>query len=154
MYTPEMTQAARELDGRIDHALGVASRMRTRLAELKRTADTPAAPADEDVDRIRTFVLGHARTDEWQPVLDRIDRGELTWRAVAEGLGCGNADRGVAAAFEALRHTPPASVEKLVELGIFPARLPDDPPAEPARTPPVREEEDDYYDNPLRLRRR
>ena len=149
MYTPEMTQAERELDGRIGHALGVAGRLRARLTELKRTADTPAAPADEDVERIKAFVLGHARTDEWQPVLDRIDRGELTWSAVAKGLMCGNADRDVAAAFEALRNTPPASVEKLVEIGVFPARL----PAEPVDTPPVREDEDEFFDNPLGLRR-
>jgi len=153
MHTPEMTQAERELDGRIDHALGVAGRLRARLDEIRQKT-APATPSDEDVERIKAFVLGHARTDEWQPVLDRIDRGELTWRAVAEGLMCGNADRGVAAAFEALRNTPPASVEKLVEIGVFPARLPDEPPADPVRTPPVHQDEDEFFDNPLRLRER
>jgi hypothetical protein len=148
----DMTQVERELDGRIDHALGVAGRVRARLTELRRKAGTPAAPTDEDVERIKAFVLGHARTDEWRPVLDRIDRGELTWRAVAEGLARGGADRDVATAFDTLSAVPPASVEKLVEIGVFPAR----PPAEEAATePPVDEDRDDdeewYDENPLGL---
>src|SRR5688500_16540112 len=99
MYTPEMKHAERELDGRIDHALGVVRKVREQLAEFERKVGDPAPPTEEDVERVRTFVLAHARTDEWQPVLDRINRGELTWREVVSGLAAGNADRSVAAAF-------------------------------------------------------
>ncbi len=147
MYTPEMTQAERELDGRVEYALRVAGRVREQVASLDRK---PVAVTDEDVERVRAFVLGHARTDEWQPVLDRIDRGELTWRQVVEGLAHGGADRETAAAFEALRNTPPPSVAKLVEIGVFPAHLPAPQPEEAPHQPV---DEDEFFANPLRLRR-
>jgi hypothetical protein len=152
-----MTQARRELDGRIDHALGVASRVRARVAEFERRVGPPAPPTDEDVARLRTFVLGHARTEQWQPVLDRIDRGELTWREVAEGLACGGADRDVAAAFAALAHAPAAGVAELVELGIFPARVPGLPPAgkRAVEADTGADEDEQWFDeNPLGLPRR
>lgn len=155
-----MRQAERELEGRIDHALGVANRVRAQVAEFERKVGPQSPPSDEDVDRIRTFVLGHARTDEWQPVLDRIDRGEMTWREVVTGLATGHADRGVAAAFDSLAKTAPASVEDLVGLGIFPAHLPDDPAAgtgRPAGGPGPGTDEDDeqwFDENPLGLPRR
>ncbi|MFI7677616.1 hypothetical protein [Actinophytocola sp. NPDC049390] len=148
MHTPEMTQAERELDGRIEHALRVAGRVREQLTSLDRKA---VPVSDEDVERVRAFVLGHAHTDEWRPVLDRIDRGELTWRQVVEALATGNADRAVATAFDSLPKATPATVEKLVEIGVFPAHLPEPPPVEAPR-PPV--DEDEFFDNPLRLRRR
>lgn len=151
MYTPEMTQAERELDGRIEYALRVAGRVREQLAALERK---PAPVSDEDVERVRAFVLGHARTDEWQPVLARIDRGDLTWRQVVEGLATGNADRAVAAAFDALPKTTPATVEKLVEIGVFPAHLPEPAPEEAPKPTPPPVDEDEFFDNPLRLRRR
>lgn len=144
MRTPEMTQAERELDGRIEYALRVAGRVREQVASFERKVAEQAPPSDEDVARVRDFVLGQAPTEQWQPILTRIDRGELTWREVVDGLATGNVDRTVAAAFESLPTTTP---ENLPELA------PETPPVteKPARAPA---NEDEFFENPLRLRRR
>lgn len=156
LYTPEMTQAERELDGRIDHALGVAAEVESTVEEFERRVGPPEPPTDTEVERIKVFVLGHARTDEWQPVLDRINRGELTWRQVVEGLATGHADRSVAAAFDSLSTVPPASFEKLVEIGLFPASLPADAPSEEDVAAAADDNDDDdddqwFDENPLGL---
>lgn len=140
MQTPEMTQAERELDGRIEYALRVAGRVREQVASFERKVADQPAPTDEDVARIKDFVLTEP-TAQWQPILTRIDRGELTWREVVDGLATGNADRMVAAAFESLPMTTP---ENLAELA------PETPPV--AEKPAVNE--DEFFENPLRLRRR
>jgi hypothetical protein len=152
LYTPEMVQAERELDGRIDHALSVAAEVQAKVDEFERHVGEPEPPTDAEVDRIRAFVLGHARTDEWQPVLDRINRGELTWRQVVEGLATGHTEPAVAAAFDSLSTVPPASFEKLVEIGIFPASLPDEAPEEEAAVTENDDDDDQWFDeNPLGL---
>lgn len=129
LFTPEMEQAERELDARIDYAMSVAAEVQAKVDEFEQKLGEPELPSDEEVERIKTYVLGHARTDEWQKVIDRIDRGELTWRQVVDGLATGSLDRRVAAAFESLSTVPPASMEKLIEIGVFPAELPDKAPA-------------------------
>lgn len=139
MHTPEMTQAERELDGRIEYALRVAGRVREQVASFERKVAEQAPPTDEDVARVRAFVLENP-TAQWQPVLTRIDRGELTWREVVDGLATGGVDRTLAAAFESLPTTTPEN-------------LPEPPPATPKPTPPP-VDEDEFFDNPLRLRRR
>lgn len=130
-FTPEMDQAERELDARIDYAMSQARDVQAKVDEFEqKLAEDSEPPSDEEVDRIKKFVLGHARTDEWQLVIDRIDRGELTWRQVVEGLATGRLDRGVSAAFESLSKVPPASLEELIEIGVFPVQLPGEPAAE------------------------
>lgn len=143
MQTPEMTQAERELDGRIEYALRVTGRVREQVATFERKVAEQAPPTDEDVARVRTHILEHP-TEQWQPILTRIDRGELTWHEVVDGLATGNVDRALAAAFESLPTTTP---ENLPELA------PETPQAaeKPARTPA---NEDEFFENPLRLRRR
>ena len=144
MRTPEMTQAERELDGRIEYALRVAGRVREQVASFERKVAEQTPPSDEDVARVKAFVLGQPPTAEWQPILTRIDRGELTGREVVDGLATGRVDRTVAAAFESLPMTMP---ENLAELA------PETPPVaeKPARAPA---NEDEFFENPLRLRRR
>lgn len=156
LYTPEMVQAERELDGRIGHALDVAAEVEAKVEEFERQVGPPEPPTDAEVERIKAYVLGHARTDEWQPVLDRVNRGELTWRQVVEGLATGHTDPTVAAAFDSLSKVPPASFEKLVEIGIFPASLPDDTPEERAMPATADDNDDDdddqwFDENPLGL---
>ncbi|HEY0449401.1 hypothetical protein [Actinophytocola sp.] len=134
-YTPEMIQAERELDARIDHALGVAREVEARLDELERQeTEQEPPPPDEDVERLKAFVLGYARSPEWERVIDRIDEGELTWRQVYESPFTQRADRQIAAAFESLSTVPPPTEAKLAEIGVLPADP--EPPAEPgaART--------------------
>jgi hypothetical protein len=144
MQTPEMTQAERELDGRIEYALRVAGRVREQVASFERKVAEQAPPTDEDVARIKAFVLAQPPTAQWQPILTRIGRGELTWREVVDGLATGNADRTLAAAFESLPMTTP---ENLAELA------PETPPAAEKPACP-QANEDEFFENPLRLRRR
>jgi len=126
--TPEMQQAERELDARIDYAMSVRQEVRAKADELEQRSQAQPPPSDEDVERIKNFVLGHARTEEWQRVIDRIDRGELSWRQVVDGLANGTLDHRAAAAFASLSRVPPASMEKLIEIGVVPAPAPDDAP--------------------------
>lgn len=131
MYTPEMTQAERELDARIDHALGVTRAVEAHVEELERQAkdEAPLPPwgVDGDVARLKAFVLGYARTPEWARVLDLIDEGELMWRQVLEAPSRAE----VAAAFESMSRILPPTEEKLAE--IFPAEPdPADAPESPS----------------------
>jgi hypothetical protein len=148
-YTPEMDQAERELDARIDYALDVAGDVRAQVEEFERKLDAEEEPpSDEDVERIKNFVLGHARTEEWQRVIEMINRGDLSWREVVDSFAAGRLDHRVAAAFASLSRVPPASMEKLVEIGVFPASLPEDTPAAPADDaedePPAQDERTKY----------
>ena len=118
--TPEMEQAERELDSRIDYALLDAHDARAALEEVERNeVDEPIT--DEEVERFRLYVTGHARTDAWQPVFDRIERGELTWREVVENYASGDLDRETAKALTSMQHVPAANAEQLAEIGITPA---------------------------------
>ncbi len=131
MYTPEMIQAERELDARIDHALGVTRAVEAQIEEWERQAEDeePPPPSAEEVARLKAFVLGYARTPEWARVLDLIDEGELTWRQVVEAPHRAE----VAAAFESMSRMLPPSDEKLAE--IFPAAP--EPDATPSPEPPA-----------------
>jgi hypothetical protein len=151
----EMEQIERELDARIDHALAQGREVERLTENLERRIGPPEPPTDEEVQRIKAYVLGHARTEEWNRVIERIGRGELTWREVVEGLSTGRVDRGVAAAFDSLSRVPPASLNELVESGVFPpmpvADTPpeDKPPATPKPHPRDDDDDDDYFNNPL-----
>jgi hypothetical protein len=126
-----MAAAERELAARTDHALGVTREVEARLAEFEPAADEePPAP---DVERLKAFVLGYARTPEWVAVLDRIDEGTLTWPRILESLFSGRPDPGIAAAFESLSAVPPPTREKLVELGIDPVAPEPAAPHDPGR---------------------
>lgn len=116
--SPQMIQADRELDARIDYAMKASHDVRAALEEMEQREKDEPPPSDEEVERFRRFVTGHVRTDEWQRVLERIDRGELTWRGLVEDFAAGRTDREVNAAFASLQHAPPASEQELIELGI------------------------------------
>lgn len=157
LYTPEMAHAERELDARADYAFSVGRRVQEQTEKFKEKLGPPEPPTDEDVERIRKFVLGHAMTEQWRAVVERINRRELTWREVVEGLVYGNLDRGVAAAFSSLSRVPPASMEDLVKTGVFPADLvprPDtedqkdatDPKGTPPRRRPRNNDDDEWFD--------
>jgi hypothetical protein len=126
LYTPEMAHAERELDARIDHALGVVAEAEAKFEEFDQKMGTPEPPSDEDVERIKNYVTGHARTVEWQQVIERINRGQLTWHEVVEGLVNQTLDNEVSAAFQSLTRVPPASLETLIAIGVFPAEPPDE----------------------------
>lgn len=136
-YTPEMNHAERELDARIDQALRVARETEAKLEALE-AQDEEKRLTDEDVDRLKAFVTGYARTPEWQRVIDKITDGALTWRKVAEDV-VGRTDPDVAEAFRSLQHVPPARVETLIETGVLPPQ-----PAQPG----VRDEEPEAAPEP------
>jgi hypothetical protein len=159
LYTPEMEHAERDLDARIDHALGVVREIEAKVDEFDRKLGPPEPPSDEDVERIKNFVTGHARTTEWRAVIERIDRGHLTWREVVEGFVHQTLDRDVSAAFRSLTRVPPASVEKLMEIGVFPADMldgaePDDEPDDTAGQDADDLEDEDWFGDPLGRGRR
>ncbi len=160
LYTPEMEHAEREMDARADYALSVGRRVQEQTEKLSDKLGPPEPPTDEDVERIRKFVLGHAMTEQWRQVVERINRGELTWRGIVEGLAYGTLDRGVSAAFASLSRVPAVSMEELVQSGVFPAdQLPrpdsedkEETPAEAQATPPASgrrprpNDEDEWFD--------
>lgn len=119
--TPQMIQAERELDGRINVAFNRARELQAKVQEVEEKLAKDTKPlTNEEVERFKRYILGHARTDEWQPVLDRIERGELTWRQIVEGLAEGRLDREVSAALASLSKVPPATMDSLVSIGVLP----------------------------------
>lgn len=148
LHTPEMDHAERELNARADYALGLARGLEAKVEQFEQRFNEKEPPSDEDVDRMRKYILGHAMTEQWQQVLNRIDRGELTWREIVDGLFHGTLDREVAAAFRSLNRVPPSSVDELVQLGVLPAPPPDQPPAEPRATTRrgAPDDDDEWFD--------
>ncbi|WP_218160273.1 hypothetical protein [Amycolatopsis marina] len=158
-FGPEMERADRELDDRIDQAFSQAREVRLKAGEIaQKVAEDSGPPTAEEVERIRKFVLGHALTDEWQRVIDLINRGELTWREVVEGLATGGLDHRVAAAFDSLSAIPPADMEKLIEIGVLPtepsgAQAENKPEERQSRRDNDEVDEESYFDDPLSWRR-
>ncbi|MCC8244983.1 hypothetical protein [Saccharothrix luteola] len=156
LYTPEMDQAERELNARANYALDLGRGLAEKAAQLDQRFDEKEPPSDEDVERMKKYILGHAMTEQWRQVVTRIDRGELTWREIVDGLFHGTLDREVSAAFRSLSRVPPASVEELVQLGVLPTLPPDRPTTAESRTTATRPDDDDdeWFEDPLRRRTR
>ena len=141
-YTPEMDHAERELNARSDYALGLARGLEAKVERFEQRFSEKEPPSDDDVERMKKYILGHAMTEQWRQVVARIERGELTWRGIVEGLFNGTLDREVSAAFRSLNRVPPATVDDLVQLGVLPAP-PDQPSGEPERPATTRSRRDD-----------
>ncbi len=142
-YTPEMDHAERELNARSDYALGLARGLEAKVERFEQRFAGKEPPSDDDVERMRKYVLGHAMTEQWRQVVTRVERGELTWREIVDGLFHGTLDPEVSAAFRSLNRVPPASVDDLVRLGVLPAP-PDQPSDEPARG--RHDDDEEWYD--------
>lgn len=139
LHTPEMDHAERELNARADYALSVGRELEAQTKEFEKRFAEKEPPSDEDVERLRKFILGHAMTEQWRAVVERINRGELTWREIVDGLFYGTLPPDVSAAFRSLSRVPPASQEDLVAMGVL-VPVPD---AEAAAAEPEAEAEDD-----------
>lgn len=146
LHTPEMDHAERELNARADYALNLARGLEAKVEQFEQRFNEKEPPSDEDVERMKKYILGHAMTEQWRQVVQRINRGELTWREIVNGLFYGTLDREVSAAFRSLNRVPPASMEELVQLGVLPSPPSDQPPAEPRATPTRRTRRDDDDD--------
>jgi hypothetical protein len=133
LHTPEMDHAERELNARAEYALSVGRDLAAQTQEFEKRFDEKEPPSDEDVERLKKFILGHAMTEQWRAVVERIDRGELTWREIVDGLFYGTLDREVAAAFRSLSRVPPASQEDLIAMGVL-VPVPDAQAAEAAES--------------------
>lgn len=109
--TPEMRAAERELDGRIDVALARARELQETMDRLdKEEAEAATANSEPEPlpgpDELRELVTDRALTPEWRQVIDRIDRGTLSWDEVLSTLRSGTADPEVTAAFQSLASVP------------------------------------------------
>lgn len=150
LHTPEMDHAERELNARADYALSLGRELEAEVQQFERRFAEKDPPSEEDVDRLRKYILGHAMTEQWRAVIERIDRGELTWRQIVNGLFHGNLPPEVSAAFRSLNRVPPASMEELVHLGVLP---PPPPTEQPAAAPEAgnrrsrrRDDDDEWFD--------
>jgi hypothetical protein len=147
MLTPEMVQAERELDARINSAFDTIREATEMLRELEEKEDEPIP--DEVVDQLRVYVTKHARTPEWQLVIDRINEGEMTWRQVVEREGAQRDDAEVVAAFASIERVPLPTMEQLVEMGLAPRQDEAPPTSAPPRERPGRDQgDDDSFENP------
>ena len=154
LHTPEMDHAERELDARADYALGLARELEEKTEAFEQRFNEKEPPSEEDVERMRKYILGHAMTEQWRAVVERINRGELTWREIVDGLFYGTLDRQVSSAFASLNRVPPASMEELIQLGVLPAPPSNQPVAEAEapdnrRTKPDHDEDDWFDEDPL-----
>jgi len=158
--TQQMIQAERELDGRINFAFSKARELQAKIEEIdEKLAKDSAPPSAEEVDQFRTYVLSHARTDEWQVVTDRIDRGELSWRQIVEGIAENTVDRDVSAAFASLSKVPPATLDSLIASGVLPdpdaavEQAPEEEDASPARPAAYGDDDDEWNEDQSIFRR-
>lgn len=159
LHTPEMDHAERELNARADYALSVGRELEAQTKALEQRFAEKEPPSDEDVERLKKFILGHAMTEQWRAVVERIDRGELTWREIVDGLFYGTLDREVSAAFRSLGRVPPASQEELVAMGVLvpvpgtqtaaPTDEPEPEATDNRRRPPDDDEDDWFDEDPL-----
>jgi hypothetical protein len=155
-FTPEMEQAERELDGRIEHATRAMRDVEDKTAAMEQKLRNAEPPTAAEVNRIKAYVLGYALTPEWRHVIERINRGQLTWHGIVTAMaGGGRLDPDVSAAFKSLARVPPANLDKLIDIGVFPRpappvtpAAPEAPPAPPTpkRRPPRDDDWDDGYE--------
>lgn len=125
--TPQMQAVTRDLDARIDLGLSRARILEQTMEELAKEqaeADAAAAEAEPaplpDADDLKTMVTEHAKTPEWRAVMERIDRGELSWDEVLASLRSGTADQDVTAAFQSFANIAPPTEEEMVAMGLQP----------------------------------
>ncbi|MEU6645948.1 hypothetical protein ABZ863_25835 [Saccharomonospora sp. NPDC046836] len=154
-----MVQAERELDGRIDFAFSRARILQEKAEEVEqKLAKDAQPPTNEEVARFKAYVLGHARTEEWQVVVERIGRGELTWRQIVESVAEGRLDRDVSAAMASLTRVPPTTMESLTQSGVLPdldkaaAEDKDEKPAQDTRHERPALSDDEWFEDQSFLR--
>lgn len=128
--TPEMQAATRELDARIDVGLSEARELQETMDRLeKEEAEADVAAADTaplplpDEDDLKTMVTEHTLTPEWRAVMERIDRGRLSWAEVLTSLRSGAADQEVTAAFQSMATFPPPTEEEMAAMGLQPSPI-------------------------------
>lgn len=96
-YSSEATVRAQAvLDEAIYSLQAEVSRSTEAMEAL--AAETPPLP-EEQVTKIRDMYLQGPCADSWRAVAEKVNRGELTWRGIAEGEAFSDPD--VAAAFTA-----------------------------------------------------
>lgn len=108
--TGAVLHAERALDAAVDSAAAEARRADDLLAEVKANEE-PAT--EEEVDEFRQFVTGRGYAPEWAEVIERIGRGELTWREVVEASD--SRDSSIQAAYDSMRRVPPLWMETSAE---------------------------------------
>lgn len=107
---------------------GLAARIATarqRIHELDRRVEEARARfgATDDGDSTqrqaefaRQWVLAHELTPEWRLVLDRIDRGELSWRDIVLSQRAMRMDPDVRRAYRSLDAVPTLSPERYQQI--------------------------------------
>jgi hypothetical protein len=100
-----LDEAASALQARLD-------RSTARMEEM--AANVEPLP-EEQVDKIREMYLTGPCAAEWNGVAEKVRRGELTWREVAEGQAFADPDVAAAlhASFQHAREHPPEPPEPM-----------------------------------------
>lgn len=76
-----------ELDARINHAFDTIREATEKRRKLEGKEKSEEPISNEEIDKMRFFVIRHALTPEWPSLIDRIDQGEVTWRQAVERDG-------------------------------------------------------------------
>lgn len=96
-----------ELDRILSFALSSARDIEAKADEILNNLE-PAS--DEEVAAFRDYILTKGRTPEWNIVIARIEKGELTWREIVDGDCERDSD-----VLDAMRSTPRMSLQATAE---------------------------------------
>lgn len=114
----EMDAARRELAARIDAVRQQAGELEAMVEQAREKS--AAIDSYESIGRqaefARLWVLAHERTPEWQLVLDRIDRGELSWRDIVVSQMALRMEPDVRRAYKSLDTVPSLPPERYQEI--------------------------------------
>lgn len=102
--------AAQRARGLLDDATSaLQARLDRSAREMEQMVAEMEPVPDEQVAKIRDMYLTGPCAAEWQPVAEKVGRGELTWREVAEGQAFRDPDVAAAmqASFQHAREHPP-----------------------------------------------
>ncbi|WP_028845940.1 MULTISPECIES: hypothetical protein [Thermocrispum] len=110
---PDLDALRRRLDETIESAYRRIQQVEHSTAELreKRARDAERL-TDKQIEAMKAGILARERTPEWQVVMERIAKGDFSWRHVITSYFAGTMDPDVKAAFDSLSDVPPLTPEQ------------------------------------------
>jgi len=110
---PDLDGLRRKIDETIESAHRRIQQVEHSTAELreKRARDAERL-SDKQIEAMKAGILARERTPEWQVVMERIAKGDFSWRHVIASYFAGTMDPDVKAAFNSLATVPPLTPEQ------------------------------------------